>query len=393
MKAGNQTLLKKNNQRAITEYIINNGPISRADLSKRLNISKPTVSANILELMELNLLKEIGYSATDIGKKPMLVDFNKDYEYVLALDFISYYIRNKISVAVCNLYCEPVFIETIALPENYSGEIVRDFVPKALFELFEKNGLSLGQIGKLVLTAPTIEYDTEYVKFECRNGDLINMVECFKPHFNGKIAVKNDINLAALGEKYFGVGKEADNLFFAWVSLGVGGGLILDGKLYEGCTKIGGELAYNVVFNEATGKPDYFRNITDMGGIRTYIGAKRAQAEKSMIANQLLNDRFTLDMIIDAAQQGDEFCIEYGRFIGRTAAMLVANVCNTMDLQMVIVGGDYLNFGDVFLSEFRSRINALPIGSTRVTTPFYTNSAMYGAFKFGADSIISGLIE
>ena len=393
MIAGNQTLLKKNNQRAIADYIIKNGPISRADLSKRLNINKPTVSANFAELMELNLLREIGYSCAEIGKKPMLLDFNKEYRYVLAMDFISYYLRNRISVAACNLYCEPVFIESITLPENYSGEILRSFVPAALEELFRRNQLDVQKIGKVVLTAPTIEYDAEYVKFECRNGDIINLVECVKPFFPGRIAVKNDINLAALGEKYFGVGKDVDNLFFAWISNGVGGGLILNGQLHEGFTKIGGELAYSAVYNESTGQMYYFRNLTDMGGIRTYVEAHRSEAEKSIIAQQLLTDRFTLDMLVNAAHQGDPFCIEFGRFIGKTASVLVANICHTMDLQMAIIGGDYLGFGDVFLAPFRERIAALPIGSTRVTTPFYTNSAMYGAFKFGADSIISSLID
>lgn len=393
MKAGNQTLLKKNNQRAITDFIINNGPISRADLSKKLNISKPTVSANITELMEMNLLMEIGYSATDIGKKPMLVDFNKDFQYVLALDFISYYIRNKISVAICNLYCEPIFIETITLPENYSGQILRDYVPQALRDMLRRNELDPHKIGRLVLTAPTIEYNSNYVKFECRNGDLINLVDVFLPYFKDKIAVKNDIDLAALGEKYFGVGRDVDDLFFAWISLGIGGGIILDGKLREGKRQVGGELAYNTVYNEATKRFEYFRDVTDMGGIRNYINANRSKAAKSMISERLLNGDVTLDLMIEAAQQGDGFCIEFGRFIGKTVAIAVANICNTLDVEMAIIGGDYLNFGEVFLSEFRNRITTLPIGNTKVSTPFYTNSAMYGAFKFGTESIIAGLIQ
>ena len=61
MPAGNQTLLKQNNQRAIAKYIIEHGPISRADLSKKLAISKPTVSANITALLERDLLMEIGF--------------------------------------------------------------------------------------------------------------------------------------------------------------------------------------------------------------------------------------------------------------------------------------------------------------------------------------------
>ena len=136
MPAGNQTLLKRNNQRAITNYIIEHGPISRADLSKRLKISKPTVSANVTELIDMNLLKEIGFCETDIGKKPMLVDFNKNVQYVLVLDFISYISRGKIPIAVCNLYCEPIFIDTIFLSPCFTGDEVRTEVTRTIRELF-----------------------------------------------------------------------------------------------------------------------------------------------------------------------------------------------------------------------------------------------------------------
>ncbi|MEG0692954.1 MAG: ROK family protein, partial [Oscillospiraceae bacterium] len=234
MRAGNQTLLKKNNQRAITDYIIQNGPISRADLSKKLKISKPTVSANVAELIDMHLLKEIGYSETDIGKKPMLVDFDKDFRYVLALDFISYIAVNKISVAVCNLYCDPIFIDTINFPPDFDSNFVKKSLPKSIMELFKRYDVSIDKIGKMVISAPTVWYDDDHVNFECRTGEIVNLSEIFRPYFKNRIVVKNDINLAALGERYFGVGKNVDTLFFAWIGIGVGGGIILDGELYEG---------------------------------------------------------------------------------------------------------------------------------------------------------------
>ena len=129
MRAGNQTFLKKNNQKAIIDYIIQNGPMSRADLSKKMKISKPTVSTNIAELIDMNLLKEIGYSETDIGKKPILVDFDKNYKYVLALDFISYISFNKVAVAVCNLYCESIFVDAIELPKDFNAQTVKSNSP------------------------------------------------------------------------------------------------------------------------------------------------------------------------------------------------------------------------------------------------------------------------
>ncbi len=392
MPAGNQTLLKRNNQRAITNYIIEHGPISRADLSKRLKISKPTVSANVTELIGMNLLQEIGFCETDIGKKPMLVDFNKNVQYVLVLDFISYISRGKIPIAVCNLYCEPIFIDTIFLSPCFTGDEVRTEVAKTIRELFSQNKITLHQVGKVVLTAPTVYYDEGHVPLECRNHEVINLVKLFQPDFTGKIAVKNDINLAAIGEKHFGVGKEADNLFFVWAGLAVGGGLILNGEIYEGYALSGGELAYTTVYNEALDRYVFLRDVTSMDGIRAYIAAKPEEAAASSIAKHLLDDTFYLDMIIEAAAQGDSFCLDFAKHVSRIFASVIANVAYTMNLQMVIIGGEYTGFGSILVDETRRILESIPLPTPKVTTPFYTNSAMYGAFQFGADSIIEGLI-
>lgn len=392
MKAGNQTLLKKNNQRAITDYIIQNGPISRADLAKKLKISKPTVSANVAELIDMHLLKEIGFSETDIGKKPMLVDFDKDFRYVLALDFISYIAVNKISIAVCNLYCDPIFIDTVNFPSNFDADFVSKALPKAIMQLFKKYDISIDKIAKMVISAPTVWYDDDHVNFECRTGEVVNLSEIFRPYFKNRIIVTNDINLAALGERYFGVGKNVDTLFFAWIGIGVGGGIILDGNLYEGKAMNGGELAYATVYNEDLERFEFFRDITDMGGIRRYIQSNQKKAEKSSVAEQLLDGTFTLDMMITAALGGDLFCNNFAKHVGKITAVLISNLSSVIDLEMVIVGGDYSRFGDVFLNEIKKLTKDIPTTRVSVTLPEHTNSAMYGAFKYGAEHIIEKLI-
>lgn len=392
MKAGNQTFLKKNNQRAIVDYIIQNGSISRADLSKKMKISKPTVSTNIAELIDMNLLKEIGYSETDMGKKPMLVDFDKNFKYVLALDFISYIAFNKISVAVCNLYCEPIFIDTISFPPNFDASFVKNSIPSYIIQLFKKHEVPIEKIAKMVISAPTVWYDSEHVNFECRTGEIVNLYEVFKPYFKNRIVIMNDINLAAIGEKYFGVGKDVNTLFFAWIGIGVGGGIMLNSNIYEGKYMNGGELAYSTVYNQELERFEYFRDTTDTNGIKRYIRSNIKAAEKSKISEHLINGTFTLNMIIEAAWGGDIFCKNFARHIGKITAILISNLASTIDLEMVIIGGDYARFGDVFLNEIKLMLKDIPTTKAVVEIPEHSNSSMYGAFKVGTEQIIKKLI-
>ena len=393
MKAGNQSSLKRNNQKAITEYIIKNGPISRADLSKILDISKPTVSTNVAGLIEENLLKEIGYSKTEVGKKPMLLDFNKDYSYVLVLDFISYIKRGSIVCAVSNLYCETIFSEKITVPWESVSQTIRNDLPNKIFELLKKYDISIEKIGVLVLTAPTSVYDENHIDFECFNGDIINLAEIFSPWFKNKIAVKNDVNLAALGEKYFGVGQERENLLYVWAGLAVGGAIILNGELYEGKNIGVGEIAHCLLYDEDRQNYCELKNLVNSTGIKQYVENHYEDALKSSISEHIKNNTYFLDMISEAAKDGDKFCANFGRYIGRKFAQIIFNLVYTLDLQMCIIGGEYVNFEDIFLDEIKKVFDNLPDKEIEVSQPLHYNSAIYGAFKFGADKILSNIIS
>lgn len=392
MKAGNQTLLKKNNQRVLIDYIIKNGATSRADLAKCLKISKPTISSSVAELNQMKILKEIGVTVTEVGKRPMLYDMNYDIKYVVALDFISYITKNIVSVAVCNLAFEIIFTETIKLDENYSADYLTQELPLLLLSTLKKNDVPVEKVEVVVTTAPTASYSQESVKFSCKTGEKVNLVPIIKQTFDKKTIVKNDINLAALGEKFFGVGKQSKNLIFVWAGLAVGGGIILDGKIYEGLNNGGGELAYNIVYDEITQEYIFIKDVLSMKGIRKYIEYFKDEALNSSISKRLFSDKLTLDDIIAAAHEKDEFCNKFAKYVAEKISALISNLSATIDLQMAIVGGEYARFGHVFIDEIINRIELLPITYTQVTTPMYTNSAMYGAFKVGTDYVISNLI-
>jgi predicted NBD/HSP70 family sugar kinase len=72
----------------------------------------------------------------------------------------------------------------------------------------------------------------------------LNIKEELKKKFKVEIICKNDINLAALGECSYGVGKEYENLVYVGVDIGVGAGVILNNTLYEGIRLAAGEIGY-----------------------------------------------------------------------------------------------------------------------------------------------------
>lgn len=86
MPVVNQEMIRNTNRRLVLEYIVNNPPISRADLAKQLQLTKATISNIVQELLDRNLILEIGSAKTAMGRKPILLEFHKHCGYALAID-------------------------------------------------------------------------------------------------------------------------------------------------------------------------------------------------------------------------------------------------------------------------------------------------------------------
>ena len=83
MSIANQEMIRNNNRRLVLEFIINNPPVSRAELAKQLSLTKATISNIVQELLEQNFIREIGSAQTSMGRKPILLEFNKAYGCLL----------------------------------------------------------------------------------------------------------------------------------------------------------------------------------------------------------------------------------------------------------------------------------------------------------------------
>ena len=86
MSIANQEMIRNNNRRLVLEFIINHPPISRAALAKQLSLTKATISNIVQELLDQHFIQEIGSAQTSLGRKPILLEFNKSYRFTLSLE-------------------------------------------------------------------------------------------------------------------------------------------------------------------------------------------------------------------------------------------------------------------------------------------------------------------
>ena len=91
--------LGENNRKILLDYVRKNGPVSRADLHRNLNMSAPTVSTNVKKLLDTGFLLEAGEADNTIGRKATLVTFNEKRAYVAGVDIGRSQLR--ISIADC----------------------------------------------------------------------------------------------------------------------------------------------------------------------------------------------------------------------------------------------------------------------------------------------------
>ncbi len=213
----------------------------------------------------------------------------------------------------------------------------------------------------------------------------------------------NDANVAALGEFAFGAGKDVQHLIYITVSTGVGGGIIVDGKLLEGQRGAAGEVGHMVV---EPGGP-----LCSCGGYGhlealvsgTAIGRQACEAIEAgrwSIATELACDNpngVTARIITEAAKQHDELALELLAQAGRRLGYAVINLVHLFNPQMVAIGGGVSVAGEHLLGPMREVVldGLMPVFKQdlqMVTASLGTDAGIFGTVALalqGAEQLAS----
>lgn len=174
-----------------------------------------------------------------------------------------------------------------------------------------------------------------------------NIVEDIENEFGVKVYLDNDANAATLAEYLFGQGIGTENMVFITASTGVGGGAILNGKLYRGSTSNAVELGHTTVKYNGRVCGCGNRGCVESLASGTAIKAIADERIKENTTSLSQYEEITSKEVFDEAKKGDKFANSIVRECIGYLGVAVANAANTFDPDMIVLGGGVLNAGDI----------------------------------------------
>lgn len=239
-------------------------------------------------------------------------------------------------------------------------------IKECIREVLRKTNLSLGQISGIGIGSPgPLNTRTGVVISPANlhgwhNVPLRKMLE---DEFNVLVVLDNDANAAAYGEKWAGAGKGVDNLVVFTLGTGVGGGIILDGKLLRGPDDTAGEVGhctidYNGYQCKCGNRGCLETYVSATGIVRRTIEAIR-QGRETVINSMVEGDlsRLTSKIVHEALEQGDALACEIFEETGRLLGVGISNIVNTLNPEMIIISGGVIQAGEHLFRPTREEVH------------------------------------
>lgn len=258
-------------------------------------------------------------------------------------------------------------------------------------ELVNKNNINTEEIQTIGIGFPGVVTNEGAVT--CVNLGLKNAIIVPKINENFKnvtVKVGNDANVAALAEYAYGSMKGYDTGVMITLGTGVGGGIVVNGKLITGANGVGAEIGHMMIssnyFNCNCGNNGCFETFCSATAIIKYAQKLLEGNKETLIRQMCKNDinKITAKMIFDAYRENDEIAVEVIKRFKKYLAMGLGNIVNFMDPGVISIGGGVSNASDIVLEGLAEDVKKYlpyketPIGDI-VIAKFKNDAGILGA--------------
>ena len=374
-------LLKHLNERTVLEAIRSGAPISRAEISRRAGISKPTVSLALQSLLEAGLVREA--TSEPAGPRYGAVFFEPVPEaaLVLGLDVGGRFLRG----AICDLRGDTRARLDVEIEGSDAGRVL-DQISGLRERLVEATGLDGSLLNGAGVGVPGV------VDAERRGIALATSVAGLEGDTFGadldrrlglSVTLENDVNLAALGEHWQGVARGVDDFLFLSIGTGMGAGLVLRGELHRGHNGAAGEVDFALV--------GLAQDVDPCAGAVSAFAARLAEERGGAT---VLAPPFDAREIFAAARARDALAGEVVNEVARRIALHIVPVAAVTDVSLVVLGGGLGANGDLLLEPVRGRLESWIPYPPRVEVSSLGEAAVLtGALASGLRHALDDVVE
>ncbi len=361
--------------------------ISRAEISRSLEISRSTVSEIVDSLLPKRLIAEVGTGPSRGGRRPIVLRFQDDAHTILGVEMGA----SHLQVVLTDLRGHVLAWQHRDHPVRSDPEGTRRMIVTLCDACLEGSGVPSDRLMGIGLAVPS--------PVDPARPDRIS--ELVMPDWKGRLGVDgmraryrvplfvdNDANLGALAEQWWGAGRGVDDFAYIKLATGLGSGHVIAGEVYRGASGVAGEIGH--LGMDPHGEPC----ICGLRGcLATMVGApalvKRAKAllaehEGSALAGATP----TIVRIEDAALAGDPLALELVREAAGYLGIAVASLLNLMNPSMVILGGGLTRLGDLLLDPLREVSSRRTLASSLNASAIRIGELGPQAMALGASTLV-----
>jgi predicted NBD/HSP70 family sugar kinase len=371
-------LLKQLNERTVLEAIRDGAPISRAEISRRAGISKPTVSLALQSLVEAGLVRDVEHDPGRPSYGAVFFEPVPEAALVLGFDLGARFLRG----ALCDLHGEVRARQDVELDGADADEVLR--VLESLRDsLVDSSDLAGELVDGAVIGVPgVVDPDGRVRLTSVRGLDGMPFAAEVQQRLGVEATAENDISLAAVGERWRGVARGVDDFVFLSVGTGLGAGIVLNGELHRGRHGAAGEL--DVV---SSGMPE------DIDPCAEAVSALAGRLAAEWDGETTLGPPYDPRAIFSAGRAGDPLATHIVAEEARRIARHIVPVAAVADVALVVLGGGLGANGDLLLDPIRDllrqwvpyppRVEASSLGEAAVLT---------GALAVGRRSALDNVV-
>ena len=369
-----QKTLKQINRKVILNILRNSGELSISELSKKVNLSKPTLM-NYYIRNRLITIAGKGSSTEEGGKRPNIFKFNADGGYAIGM-IIS---ANRLFSVITDLKSKILDKISITLKTNEGFEsVLKKIIDSYNYLINNTNsdrkrivGLAIGAYGITNFTEGKVIFSPHFPSWG-KNLDLKKEILEKIPD-KIPVIVDNHSRFQVFAEKILGLGKENNNLVALQAGKGLVAGVIIENEIKRGNHSLIGEIGHMIIDPEgreicACGGKGCFEAMVSTNRILRMAKEKYKEYPDSIIFNGNNPDAIDIYDIFDASNKGDKLASDIMDDVINWFGIGISNIILMYDPQIMIIQGIFTKAGKYFLENLRKKINEISLFSIKRET-------------------------
>jgi len=353
-------LFKSKSENFVVSSIIENDVIDRTSLSKVTGMSLPAISKIVRNLIDREIVEEIGTSTSSGGRKPILLRFNSYYRFAIGIKIGLGYVYVIVTDFVGNVILR--FVENFDSSANPENTLMR-LLEKSK-ERIKSSGIEIKKIiGIGVAISGSVDQEKGTLIFSSILGwENVEISKIFNKVMKVPVVVLNDVKSFTLAQVWKGAKKEYKNFLVVTIGTGIGLGIVTGRKLYVGNGNAGefGHIVVNPDGEKCTcGRKGCLETEVSFGALVRKIKVQNSfEIDKVIPVSKENEGEETLLQILRMAKEKNESLFKssfenFKKFLG----IALVDLVNIFNPPLIILGGEALEFDQYFVKEVSNYVH------------------------------------